>query len=267
MITTLRYSATNTYLITGSKGKLLFDTGWAGTLPAFFHCLGENGIKAQDITLLVISHFHPDHMGIAQQIADLGVTLAAADVQRDFLHASDSIFAKDKRSDFVPIDDSNVRFFTTDQSRSMLAELGISGEIIHTPGHSDDSISLWLDDEKALFVGDLNPLYELDAHKGTPIAQSWEKLLALKPKTVYYAHAKTAQLGDSSARTPELSGTDIYALVKKIIRLNDKGCTAETVCKKTGADIGFVSDVRRMYVTHPGVDVQGILDRIEIKGK
>ena len=130
MITTLRYSATNTFLITGSKGKLLFDTGWAGTLPAFFHCLGENGIKAQDITLLVISHFHPDHMGIAQQIANLGVTLAASDVQRDFLHASDSIFAKDKRSGFVPIDDSKVRFFTTDQSRSMLTELGISGECL-----------------------------------------------------------------------------------------------------------------------------------------
>lgn len=69
----------------------------------------------------------------------------------------------------------------------------IEGELLHTPGHSDDSISLWLD-EGSLFVGDLNPLYELELHKGTEIGKSWDKLLALDPKTVYYGHAKTAVL-------------------------------------------------------------------------
>ena len=85
-------------------------------------------------------------------------------------------------------------FFELDKSREFLSELGISGEILHTPGHSDDSISLWLDDERALLVGDLPPLYELEMHKGTLVGESWDKLLALKPKTVYYAHAKTAGL-------------------------------------------------------------------------
>ena len=37
--------------------------------------------------------------------------------------------------------------------------------------------------------------------------------------------------------------------------------------KKTGADKTFVEDVARMYLTHQNVGVQGILDRIEIKGK
>lgn len=32
-------------------------------------------------------------------------------------------------------------------------------------------------------------------------------------------------------------------------------------------DEEFVNDVVRMYVNHPGIDVDGILDRIEIKGK
>ena len=74
------------------------------------------------------------------------------------------------------------------------AELGISGELLHTPGHSADSISLWLDEERAVFVGDLNPLYELELHRGTQIAQSWEKLLALHPKRICYGHARTAVL-------------------------------------------------------------------------
>ena len=60
---------------------------------------------------------------------------------------------------------------------------GIAGEILHTPGHSDDSISLLLDDG-SLFVGDLNPLYELELHKGTKIYESWEQLLARNPVKV-----------------------------------------------------------------------------------
>ena len=31
MVTQLKYSNTNTYLISGKKGCVLFDTGWAGT--------------------------------------------------------------------------------------------------------------------------------------------------------------------------------------------------------------------------------------------
>ena len=55
--------------------------------------------------------------------------------------------------------------------------------------------------------------------------------------------------------------------MKKIIKLLGKGYTAEMIQQKTDADIVFIRDVARMYVTHPNVSVQGILDRIEIKGK
>ena len=47
----------------------------------------------------------------------------------------------------------------------------------------------------------------------------------------------------------------------------DKGKTLEVIQKKTKADKVFIEDVARMYLTHQGVGVQGILDRIEIKGK
>ena len=47
----------------------------------------------------------------------------------------------------------------------------------------------------------------------------------------------------------------------------DKGYTLQKIQKKTGADKVFIEDVTRMYLTHQNVGVQGILDRIEIKGK
>ena len=149
-----------------------------------------------------------------------------------------------------------------------LKELGIDGCVYSTPGHSDDSISLMLDSGE-LFAGDLNPLYELELHRGTVIEKTWNTLMSMHPRKVYYGHAPAADLkvnplGRLLGRS---APDDIYALVKKIIKYVNKGINKEEIAAKTGADPVFVEDVTRMYVTHPGVSVQGILDRIEIKGK
>ena len=266
MITELKYSNTNTYLISGGKGCILFDTGWAGTFDAFCRALGEKGLTLQGIDELMISHFHPDHYGLTQEIADKGVRIVIFDVQKEYIHSFDKVFYKEKNCSFIPIDDDKVTFIPLSQSKEHLKSLGIDGEVFHTPGHSDDSISLWLSDEKALFVGDLNPLYELDMHKGTLIADSWDKLLKLKPQKVYYGHAKAAEL-KKGLFGRETAVTDTYTLVRQIMKLVDKGYTAEQIEDKTGADPTFITDVSRMYVTHQNVSVQGILDRIEIKGR
>lgn len=283
----LRYSNTNTYLIEGERGKLLFDTGWAGTFPLFCRALGELRVTAQEIDYVLISHFHPDHMGIAQEIADQGATILIPELQKPFLHAADPVFAKEKGTGFVPIREERVRTFPLSESREVLKELGLNGEIYHTPGHSDDSISLWLD-EGALFVGDLNPLYELELHKGTQTGESWEKLLALRPKTVYYGHAKTLETEEQCGlRMPETVGTvtrgqehaaqdaksttglsenEKYALVSQMMKMIDKGYDVKKIQKKTRADEKFIENVMRMYLTHQNVSVQGILDRIELRG-
>ena len=259
----LHYSNTNTYLIEGESGKLLFDTGWAGTFPAFCSAMGELGIPVQDIQFILISHFHPDHMGIAQEIADQGATIMLPELQRAYVHMADSVFKKEGKS-FIPIRDEEVRFFSVEDGRSILKDIGIDGEIIPTPGHSDDSISLSLDDG-SLFVGDLNPLYELELHKGTGIEESWNRLLRMNPKRVYYGHARSADI--SSAASLSVPDSTYYSLVSRIMKLVDKGCDLAKIQKKTGADIEFIEDVTRMYLTHQNIGVQGILDRLEIKNR
>lgn len=271
----LRYSNTNTYLIEGDLGTILFDTGWAGTFPAFCRAMGELQIPVQKVSGIIISHFHPDHCGIAQEIADQGATILIPELQKPFVHAADEIFAKEKGSFFVPILDGDCKVFPLGESRAVLKGFGIDGELLHSPGHSDDSVSLWLDDG-ALFVGDLNPLYELELHQGTEIGKSWEKLLKLGPKIVYYGHAPKAVLSTeatkatSSSATPNtdttpLSGSEKYALVEKIMKLIDKGADIKKIQKKTKADEKFIENVCRMYLTHQNVSVQGILDRIELR--
>lgn len=45
----LRYGNTNTFLIPCHNGFLLLDTDYAGTLPAFYKAIKQNGIKLSDI--------------------------------------------------------------------------------------------------------------------------------------------------------------------------------------------------------------------------
>ena len=68
-----------------------------------------------------------------------------------------------------------------------LKDLGIDGEIIYTPGHSDDSISLILDEGIAL-VGDLYDLNSAITFNDEKINNSWNKILSHNISKIYYGH-------------------------------------------------------------------------------
>ena len=108
-VTELKYSNTNTWLIRSEKGVILFDTGWAGSFEAFLKAMGEQKETVQDIDCILISHFHPDHCGIAQEIAALGPQIVVCDVQKDHIHFADKIFASEKKFRHIPIDDEKIR--------------------------------------------------------------------------------------------------------------------------------------------------------------
>ena len=60
-----------------------------------------------------------------------------------------------------------------------------------------------------------------------------------------------------------LSERDMHKLVKLVMRDMDAGRPVPDIAARTGADPALVEQICRMYATHPGVDVDGILDRLE----
>jgi ribonuclease/clavin/mitogillin len=60
-------------------------------------------------------------------------------------------------------------------SRARLSEIGIAGEMLPTPGHSEDSVSLVLDDG-SVFVGDLTPFGLAEARAAPIVDASWRLL-------------------------------------------------------------------------------------------
>ncbi len=186
----LRYGNTNCFCV---NRTLMVDTDWAGTLPALLRCAKARGVDLRAVKYMLVTHFHPDHMGLAGELAELGITTVVFEEQRGCVHASDGIFTQDRRVSFRPIDERTVRYLTLAESRSFLAELGIAGEVIHTPHHSVDSVSLILD-EGAAFVGDLYPLATLPGFDDAVLEAIWERILAFGVDRIYYGHAATCRI-------------------------------------------------------------------------
>ena len=183
----LKYGNTNTFFISVNKSGLLIDTDYAGTLPAFYRATKNAGIRVSDIKYVLATHYHPDHMGLVGQLAEQGIKLLLVDLQKEAVHFSDKIFEKDKLP-YSVINEADATVISCEESRKVLSSIGISGEIIHTPSHSDDSVSLILDDGSC-FVGDLDPSEYLDAYENsTALKNDWDLIMSFNPKTIYFAH-------------------------------------------------------------------------------
>jgi glyoxylase-like metal-dependent hydrolase (beta-lactamase superfamily II) len=190
MVTKLKYGNTNTYFIRGAKGSILLDTDYAGTLPMFYKAIKANGILLKDITYILATHYHPDHMGLVRELVSMGVKFLVMDTQVPSLHFSDEIFSRDKNLSFLPsVPEDKAEVIACKDSRAFLVALGIDGEIISTPSHSEDSITLVLDSGDC-FVGDLEPMEFMDGYEENKALQSdWEKVMSFSPRVIHYGHA------------------------------------------------------------------------------
>ena len=190
MVTKLKYGNTNTYFIRGSKGSILIDTDYAGTLPMFYKEIKKNSISLKDITYILATHYHPDHMGLIGELVRMGVKFLVMDTQVPNLHFSDEILSRDKTLSFLPsVPEDNAEVIACKDSRAFLAALGIDGEIVSIPSHSEDSITLVLDSGDC-FVGDLEPMEFMDGYDENKALQSdWEKVMSFSPRVIHYGHA------------------------------------------------------------------------------
>ena len=191
-IVNVGYKSTNYYVLADSKPRLLIDAGWPGTLPAFQHQCEKMGVRVADLKHILCTHYHPDHAGLAQELKRLGSKLIVIDLQLPFI--PDLRTQVKPQDHYVEIDLSDNLVIRLDQSRALLKTLGIEGEIVATPGHSDDSVTLVLDAERfqpgAAFTGDLTaPLIANET-----ALQSWDKLRARGVKTVYPGHGAAAKM-------------------------------------------------------------------------
>ncbi len=185
-LVTIKIRSTNYYLIDTGQGMFMVDAGWAGALPALRAQLKNWKLDLSNIRFLMITHHHPDHAGLAQEIKQAsGARLVILDKQVPFLENLKSFY--EGKGGYEPIRvEKNDLVLGTD-NRKALKSIGIQGEMIETPGHSDDRVSLVLDSGMA-FIGDLHPPEFVGDEERELTRRSWEKLRQRNARMIYPAH-------------------------------------------------------------------------------
>ncbi|XP_060083018.1 endoribonuclease LACTB2-like [Ylistrum balloti] len=167
---------TNTYLVgTGSK-RILIDTGDPG-VPDYIKNL-KKALKdfQTSIQEIVITHHHVDHVGGVQ------------DVCCNLLQSSDLNVSKFCRPEGNKEYDIGFPYNFVDDNTVFKTD-GATLRAIFTPGHSDDHMVLFLEEENAVFSGDtiLGETTAMFNDLHTYMA-SLNRILQLNPSVIYPSH-------------------------------------------------------------------------------
>lgn len=184
-IVNVGYRSTNFWVVSAGQSRLLIDLGWPGMFGVLKANLQRADIPLAEITHGFATHYHIDHAGAAQDLKNAGMRLVVAEEQ---ISAIDLMTQHIKPTDqYTPIRTDDNLIVRCAESRALLASLGMHGQLVHTPGHSDDSVTVLLDSGEA-FTGDLTwPTLATDDTAGA-VMQSWATLRALGAANVYSGH-------------------------------------------------------------------------------
>ncbi len=191
-IVNVGYDSTNYYVLSDKQPRLLVDIGWPGTLAKLQHQCKRMSVDLKALKYFLITHYHPDHAGLAQELKHTGVKLILMENQVAAVPVLGTYMKPENHYVEIALHDNKLLTFS--ESRLFLTTLGINGQIIPTPGHSDDSVSLILD-AGAAFTGDLPHPLMATGESDDPVLASWAKIRALGVKTIYPGHGPSGRIG------------------------------------------------------------------------
>jgi glyoxylase-like metal-dependent hydrolase (beta-lactamase superfamily II) len=190
-IVNVGYRSTNYWVVSAGTSRLLVDLGWPGTMGAMRAGLDRMGVPLREIRYGLATHYHIDHAGLAQELKQAGVPLLVLEPQVGAIPLMKA--ATKPRDEYVDITTHDNVVVSIAGSRAVLERIGIAGEIVHTPGHSDDSVSLLLDDGSA-FTGDLTHPALAGEGDATVVAASWRLLRERGAARIYPGHGVVRQM-------------------------------------------------------------------------
>jgi glyoxylase-like metal-dependent hydrolase (beta-lactamase superfamily II) len=228
----------NAYVMTGDDGAILVDCGiWDPSL-APDHGLAELvgalevcDIELADIKVLVVTHTHVDHYGMAGRVVEATGCelwmheLAADDLRlyRDPRAATEDLRAllvhhgvdRDRLPELTGFEDwrsfvsSPVNASRELRGGETLSPGALEWTIVHTPGHARSHICLWEPSRRILISGDtllgaITPHIDFRGDDdGNPLGDflsSLERIEELQPDLVFPGHGRPFEDGAERAR-------------------------------------------------------------------
>jgi len=167
---------TNTYVVGTGERRFLIDTGQGqpGYVPLLEQALARECGGAQ-IGEIAITHVHPDHLGGARSVLE---HFGARTVHKLPWPGKDERFG----IELQPL-----------AAGDRLRAEGATLRAIHCPGHAQDHLCFYLEEERALFTGDVvlgagTTVIPLDGGDMRLYMQSLEQILELDLARIYPGH-------------------------------------------------------------------------------
>ncbi len=174
----------NAYLIDG-PARVLIDPGHLHLFGHVERGLTQVGLGMDDIDLVIATHCHPDHFEAAKLFKDRRTLFGVHEKDWGIIkEMGRHLGASLDPDDYVPA------FFL--QEGDFVVK-GIEFQVIHTPGHSLGSISLYWPEQKALFPGDVIfrdglGRTDLPGGNGTILKKSIQRLAELEIEWLLPGH-------------------------------------------------------------------------------
>jgi glyoxylase-like metal-dependent hydrolase (beta-lactamase superfamily II) len=222
----LKLGWTQCFLLKCTGGYLLIDTDYPKHYRLFEKKLANLGIAISDIKYLLLTHHHDDHAGFAAElVSSTGCqiiahrnavsplkqgkseeTIKPVNRRIQIVFTLYTLFHKEFKFPLLTLTERDI--VIEDDNDSFLKGIGIDGVILHTPGHTRDSISVLLSDGSA-FVGDAamnflrwtgvghRPIYIEDINT---VYESWRKLQERGARVIYPSHGRPFSATELTAR-------------------------------------------------------------------
>ena len=214
---TLQGGLTTRHLMPCEGGYLQVEAGSHKKYPLFLRQLEERRIDPEQIRYLFLTHHHEDHAGFAAALKEASGCRIIAHreavphlergeqartggglVNRRSLLVALYVFLTGWSPNPPPLALGEEDCVLAGDDDELLRALGVEGRVLHTPGHTPDSISLLMDDGRC-FCGDA--AMKLPRWLGTRYCcifmsdveeyyASWRKMMREGARTVYPAHGQ-----------------------------------------------------------------------------
>lgn len=202
-IVPINFGFVNSFIIKGLNQIILVDTGIPGSAKKIIEKIAEEGFKPEQVSLIILTHAHFDHTGSVGELKKItGAKIA--------IHKNDASYLMEGSSaPVIPIPDSGKDMAGTIKDRPVkvdvvkpdiliedaldLNEFGVKGKVISTPGHTEGSVSIFLDSGNCI-VGDMigassgEPTYGRFCMDLERLKESIIKLKNSNAKEVYLSH-------------------------------------------------------------------------------
>jgi glyoxylase-like metal-dependent hydrolase (beta-lactamase superfamily II) len=146
------------YIIAGER-IVLVDTGVSGAESILWDYFQRQGWSWSDLSTIILTHSHPDHIGAALPIQEKsGCSVLCHPAERNWIEDVELQQRQRPVPGFADLVAGSVRtagLLSDDDIVECAGHLDL--QVIHTPGHSAGSISLFLRAEGVLLTGDAVP--------------------------------------------------------------------------------------------------------------